>query len=192
MEAYNYASDLKQEFGIRHFYSSQPTEIPTPEHFLKHLFGRYTPYFENAKTILVQPMRTAPEGSIIVRCYDDRALFGRLQFILNNMEQDNKRNLLGELERAITMVEAKPELITDFQLMIDEEGKTYHLDLDRAFVGGVKGAGRFEGCLEGAVEFVQMHMIAQRTTFSLDGGHATLTMRKPEPVHYLIDWPPSG
>jgi len=156
VEAYTYAAELEAEYNFRHFYADPPYEMNTPSAFVRNLWGDYKKHFGKPKSLIIQPSRTAPEGSIIIRCYNDRVLYGRLLYILQSMSVESKQNLLGELESVIQVVEAQPVLINDFQLVIDTNGRTYHLDLNRVKRGEAsqKDARNFEGCLEGAVKYV--------------------------------------
>eukprot|EP00585_Thalassiosira_rotula_P009193 CAMPEP_0196157764 /NCGR_PEP_ID=MMETSP0910-20130528/44638_1 /TAXON_ID=49265 /ORGANISM="Thalassiosira rotula, Strain GSO102" /LENGTH=191 /DNA_ID=CAMNT_0041422505 /DNA_START=30 /DNA_END=605 /DNA_ORIENTATION=- len=157
VEAYTYAAELGTEYNLRHFYAAPPYEMDTPRAFVRNLRGDYKKHFGKPKSLIIQPSSTAPEGSIIIRCYNDRVLYGRLMYILESMSVESKQNLLGELERVIHVVEAQPVLINDFQLMIDTNGRTHHLDLNRVKRGEAsrKDAKNFEGCLEGAVKYVE-------------------------------------
>lgn len=158
MSAYDYAAKLKSKYNIRHFYTSPPLEMKVPENFLKKLSDKYVSYYEGAQSVIVQPVITAPEGSIIARCYDDRVLLGRLQFILQSMTTESKENLLAELEDTMRIVQAEPILIKDFQLLVDQQGHIYHLDFDRAAFPNLKDALFFNGCLPAAIDFVKMHL----------------------------------
>jgi len=62
-----------------------------------------------------------------------------------------------ELEIQNHVVEGNPGLMNDFQLMIDKEGRTYHLDLNRAKKEKASRQDRvyFKGCLEGAIKCVE-------------------------------------
>lgn len=161
VRAYEYAKMLEEEHGIRHFNAGAPFTEETPPYFKDHLWGPYKDFYKGAETLIVQPSMTAPEGSVVIRCYEERVLFGRLEYILEDMDPAAKANLAKELEETIPIVAAHPELIQDFQLMIDAQGRIYHLDFDRVKVGEKlreKYTKPFEGCLEGAVEYVKMDM----------------------------------
>lgn len=159
MQAYRYASELESKYGARHFSTDPPFEETAPAYFQQHLHGEYKSFYNSTESLalVIQPTRTAPEGSVIFRCYDPRVSIGRLNYILGSMDQESKQGLVGELENTIRVVENQPELITDFQLMIDRQGLAWHLDLDRVAVGEAsqKSARHYKGCLEGAIEHIR-------------------------------------
>lgn len=180
VKAYEYALDLETRYGIRHFYAATPYQVPTPEYFRQNLVGDYVTFFGEAESMIVQPEHTAPSGSIIVRCFNDRMLFTRLEYILQSMTLPMKENLLKELQDTIALVQAEPGLITDFQLLIDLEGRVFHLDFERAFHRTTgPDAHSFKGCLEGAVEFLKMSAMSHATSFVLENGDVKL-VRAPQ------------
>jgi len=162
MQAYRYASELESKYGARQFSTDPPFEETAPAYFQQHLHGEYTSFYKNAESLalVIQPTRTAPEGSVVFRCYNPRVSIGRLNYILRCMDQESKQGLMGELENTIRVVENQPELITDFHLIIDRQGLVWHLDLDRVRVGEVKKKPTrlYRGCLEGAVEHVRKQL----------------------------------
>eukprot|EP00581_Thalassiosira_minuscula_P015163 CAMPEP_0183713302 /NCGR_PEP_ID=MMETSP0737-20130205/8182_1 /TAXON_ID=385413 /ORGANISM="Thalassiosira miniscula, Strain CCMP1093" /LENGTH=301 /DNA_ID=CAMNT_0025942065 /DNA_START=34 /DNA_END=939 /DNA_ORIENTATION=+ len=166
LKAYNYALELELKYNIRHFFSAPPFETITPWHFKHKLQGEYISFYEGAESLIIQPSHTAPEGSIIIRCYNDRVLYDRLGFIMRFMNQEAKQRLIGGLEDTISLVELEPRLVKDFQLMIGKDGQTYHLDLDRVEGGNPRRNERqfFAGCLENAIESVKKSMNENEST----------------------------
>ena len=156
VEAYTYAAELESKYDIRHLYVDPPYEMDTPPLFMRNLSAPYMKHFGTPKKMIIQPSRTAPEGSIIIRCYNHNVLYKRTETIVRNMSGNAKKNLVKELEIQNHVVEDNPGLINDFQLMIDKEGRTYHLDLNRA-KNHVSRRDRvyFKGCLEGAIKCVE-------------------------------------
>jgi len=160
--AYVLATELATEHGSRHFATAAPFEETTPEYFRQHLHGEYKAFYRDAASLVIQPMLTALEGSVVVRCYDPRVSLGRINYLLDGMDRAAMATLADELAREVRVVARRPELRTDFQLMLDRRGRAYHLDLDRVAKGPAsrKDARHFEGCLEGAIDHVRKKMEA--------------------------------
>lgn len=155
--AYALAVELASEYGARHFSTAPPFEDKMPEYFRRHLLGEYKSFYKDAASLVIQPMLTALEGSVVVRCYDPRVSIGRIDYMLGYMHPAAQRALVEELERTVLIVAQRPELRTDFQLMIDRQGRAYHLDLDRVAKGEAsrKDIRHFAGCLESAIDHVR-------------------------------------
>jgi hypothetical protein len=159
MAAYDYAANLQSECGIRHFAESPPVEIESPEYFKSQLNSGYLERHLDSESLIVEPSRTAPEGSIIFRCYNDRVLDKRLKYVIEELSQQEKQRLKQELKNTKSVVESHPGLMNDFQLMIDLEGRIHHLDFDRAVKPLHANAERiFKGCLESALALVRESM----------------------------------
>jgi len=158
---YDVALELETKYGAKHFYSSPPSEEEMPAYFKEHLFEEYEPFYGKSEWLVIQPTRTAPEGSIVERCYwpRDRTLLNRLDQVLVYMDQEQQSGLMRELNDTIHVVHKKPELIDDFQMMLDREGHVYHLDLDRVNAGlpTRRNKYNFAGCLQDAIHYVSAH-----------------------------------
>jgi len=158
---YGIASELEAKHGVKHFYSAPPYEEEMPDYFKEHLFEEYKPFYGQAESLVIQPTRAAPEGSIIVRCYypRNRVLLKRLDQVLVYMSQKEQSGLMRELNDTIHVVQEKPELMNDFQMMIDRQGHVYHLDLERVAEGMPNRQTRinFAGCLEDAIHYVSAY-----------------------------------
>lgn len=165
VRAYEYALGLEEELGVRHLLTDPPFEAEAPPGFADGLRvddrpGRY----DGAERLIVQPTATAPGGSVAVKCIELERLAS--QPVVRDMDAGARTTLLGELRRTVEVVAARPELLWDFQLMIDPRGRVYHLDFERASGGSGKGE-MFQGegepipimggclCLEVAIDLVE-------------------------------------
>lgn len=172
VRAYEYALGLEGEFGIRHLLAAPPFEAEAPDFLRKYVRGGVLE--RGTESTIVQPSYTAPEGSVVVKCSQLESL-GRepadwnrprtLRVELQHLDDEARTTLLGELRRTAEVVSARPELLVDFQLMIDPTGQAYHLDFERAFVGAsprgeAAGRSREGGCLGAAIAYLEGDDIA--------------------------------
>jgi len=192
LQTYNYAVELASKYdNFRHFYTGPPFEMRTPGGFQQkinkgsrrgEIGSEYRSFYEGATSLIIQPSRAPPKGSIVIRCYNHQTLNDRLDYILQNMDLESKQTLLGGLEDTLPLAKSHPELTKDFELMIGPDGQSYHVDLDRAKGGNPRRREEqfFEGCLDGAIDIVKMSISMETGEVQDDVGNvqrisATLT-----------------
>merc|ERR1719245_150351 len=84
---------------------------------------------------LITKVKKAPRSNHVIKCNT------KWQPFLEKISKKNtweafRSNIPGELKAAFDIVRRHPCLTSDFQLLIDSEGKVYHIDLDRC-LGGI-------------------------------------------------------
>ena len=164
--AHDYAKQIKLENIVWQFDTSPPFEIVgVPEDVRKELTKLER--FVKAESVVIQPSRTAPAGSITFKCDEIET---RLDGIIRNGR--NKQRLLKEFAYTIAVTESNPGLIHDYQIMVDPEGRIYHLDLDRALgknhsiphhfdIGSsqLKSADGIKRCMETGMCYIEETMV---------------------------------
>lgn len=172
-QTYQYAQKLESEYGIRHFFSGPPFETTIPEYFAERMAAagndnqNSNDRFDGATSVVVQPSRSAPEYSIIFKCTKVR-LYHTLDHVINYGREGYEERLLEELATTFGVVESNPGLVFDFQVMIDLDGRIYHLDLDRVYSWTYHGralrnkvpktVSDIKICLENAMDYIRTSM----------------------------------
>ena len=109
-----------------------------------------------AEYIAIQPSRTAPANSITIKCKNNQGLDELIE------QSRNKQRLLDELAYTITVVESHPALVEDYQIMVDLDGRVYHIDLDRALKKtrgkSLKDVKEITMCVEHAMSSIRKSM----------------------------------
>lgn len=144
--AYLYEKMLESTHGIRSTSVSPPILAETPEYFRERVYevrkevNSKVVQMSKVGHVIVQPAHKAPEGSVVWKCSD----------VSPWIEGGRAGTLLGELEALIPLVESHVELVWDFQVLIDPEGRVYHFDLDRAMqnLGSTQKLRELRTCLE--------------------------------------------
>lgn len=172
---YAYAQRLAARHHVRHFLTGPPFEvIAVPKTIRQRMSDagrgrslRPLEHLADPAAVIVQPSRAAPQGSVALKCRapPPRA-YGGLRWPgdteILRAGRSNAR-LLRELAHARAVLAAEPALARDYQVMVDPEGRAYQLDLDRTLRKQVRGkavAGeRPEACLEGALRYIQIHVV---------------------------------
>merc|ERR1719232_778506 len=102
-------------------------------------------------TVVITKLKKAPRFNMVINCYERsidkwRELVDKVS--TKKTLKAFKNNFQRELEVAFDFVRRHPCLFSDFQLMIDGEGKVYHIDLDRCLGGGKpRRISYFETCV---------------------------------------------
>lgn len=147
-QVHEFAAELEREHGVQHFYDSDPFVEPfVPPYFAARIDPRLRGRFPPGAILEVQPVRTAPPSATVFKCWNEEdGKVGPLVSRSNSARPGSEDRRADErdspgyrealrvgLERTIDLVGAVPALTFDFQVMLDEEGMVYQLDLDRAF-----------------------------------------------------------
>jgi len=84
------------------------------------------------RTVIIQPNYAAPEHSLVVKCSETGSYNkNELENLVRYGHRGFVSTLLKEQATAVALVEQEPSLCKDFQIMIDRDGKFYHLDFER-------------------------------------------------------------
>lgn len=150
LSGYNLSQQLQQQYDMNHFLLGPPTKEKVSSQLAKklnkHLFdekkarlmrGKGSSKFPKGSTIFVQKCKTAPKRSVVLGCVESKVdIFKRN---MKNFVKDIKytesfeQNFREGLATAKEILQSEPCLIKDFQVLVDEKGRFYHLDFDRCF-----------------------------------------------------------
>lgn len=146
---YQLAQQLESDYNVTHFLLGPPTEIRVSNELAKHLnrnlyieskgrlrTGRHACRFPKGSMAVTQKVALAPKRHIILGCVKSkvRAFEHDIPKFLRHhvkYKQSFIQNFHESLKAAKRLLENEPCLMKDFQLMVDEKGRSYHLDIDR-------------------------------------------------------------
>jgi len=138
--------EREQGYLFRHFYDLDelPLELNLKEREeeKKMLYSRMAlnnNYHPSTKVdeILITKVEKAPRSNKVLKCGTDWQPFLEAKVLNKKTSKAFKSNISGELKAAFDFIRRHPCLTSDFQLLLDKEGKVYQIDLDRC-LGGVK------------------------------------------------------
>jgi len=140
LEIWKLAKKYESIYNIRHFLLGPPFEKDLPKGMIDRLNKKFiasnkdkltlsnTKHFKGTTSVIIQPNQPAPEGSFVVKCHHYKSFFDEL---LENRHEGFAQSLQKELASTIALAKKIPHIGYDFQLMIDRDGKIYHLDFGR-------------------------------------------------------------
>ena len=149
MIGWDIANNIELIHNARHFYLTNPIlKIPTGSAIKKlreNLPGYPTGMTHTPTRIVVQMVRKAPVTRVVI-CCAPRCIPKSITRLFWVLGMDNNsipissssiisatNNFVNEINNdLIPVVYAEPALVLDFQVMVDNLGRIYHFDLDRA------------------------------------------------------------
>ena len=149
-KAFDQAQRLKVEYKIRHFLDGPPfiDKVPTSRigdrmNSMMIYFRGVTKainqprYFENTN-VIVQRNRMGPIPHALIGCNKKKKQHSirNINKLINNSIKPSDRmrfyeHFHDELSSTTKMLQKEPLLVYDFQVMIDKNGRFYHLDFER-------------------------------------------------------------
>jgi len=150
-EAFDQAQRLKVEYNIRHFLDGPPfiDKVPTSKigdrmnSMIVYVYdfeakARNQPrYFENTN-VIVQRNRMGPIPHALIGCQNEKKQHSiqSIEKLINNSIKPSDRmrfyeHFHDELNSTAKLLQKEPLLVNDFQVMIDTNGRVYHLDFER-------------------------------------------------------------
>ena len=134
---------LEHNYGIRHFLLEPPTTINITQDFATALGNRTfrvnSPFHRVQNTfgtfILYQKSKVAPALHMLFGCGPDREQTSNigLQYLLDGMNPAQSylfaQQVQSEIQRSLTLFRQVPWLARDFQVIIDEHGNFFHIDV---------------------------------------------------------------
>jgi len=153
-KAFDQAQRLKVEYNIRHFLDGPPfiDKVPTSKigdrmnSMIVYVYdfeakARNQPrYFENTN-VIVQRNRMGPIPHALIGCRNEKKKnsIQSIENLINNSIKPNDRmrfyeHFHDELNSTAKLLQKEPLLVHDFQVMIDTNGRVYHLDFERMYI----------------------------------------------------------
>jgi len=148
-KAFDQAQRLKVEYKIRHFLDGPPfiDKVPTSKigdrmnsmiNIVVAERTRNQPrYFENTN-VIVQRNRMGPIPHALIGCQNvkKQQSIQSIEKLINNSIKPSDRmrfyeHFHDELNSTTKILQKEPLLVFDFQVMIDTNGRVYHLDFER-------------------------------------------------------------
>jgi len=150
-KAFDQAQRLKVEYKIRHFLDGPPfiDKVPTSKigdrmnSMIVYVYdfeakARNQPrYFENTN-VIVQRNRMGPIPHALIGCQNEKKQHSiqSIEKLINNSIKPSDRmrfyeHFHDELNSTAKLLQKEPLLVNDFQVMIDTNGRVYHLDFER-------------------------------------------------------------
>lgn len=151
-KAFDQAQRLKVEYKIRHFLDGPSfiDKVPTSRmgdrmNSMINIVGvgktlkknRRPRYFENTN-VIVQRNRVGPIPHALIGCQKRRKEHSiqNIEKLINNSIKPSDRmrfyeHFHDELNSTAKLLQKEPLLVNDFQVMIDTNGRVYHLDFER-------------------------------------------------------------
>jgi len=167
-EAFDQAQRLKVEYNIRHFLDGPPfiDKVPTSKigdrmNSMINIVNDFEAkarnqhrYFENTN-VIVQRNRMGPIPHALIGCLNEKKenSIQSIENLINNSIKPNDRmrfyeHFHDELSSTAKLLQKEPLLVFDFQVMIDTNGRVYHLDFERMYdrVGAGPNSALRDGC----------------------------------------------
>jgi hypothetical protein len=150
------AEQVEREYDIQQFLLEAPINITISHDLAAHLnrnlwresrakFERKERFPEQS-TAFIQKVKTAPTPNLLFGCAHSKVQqFQREvdEFIpLIRRKKRFARHFRKYMDQARVMMQKEPCLIKDFQVLVDTNGRLYHLDFDRCFTPDEPGTKR--------------------------------------------------
>jgi len=141
------AEQLRTKHDIKHFLLEPPNKVKINKKLAKQLNANIwseargvqydEPRFPKGSTAFIQKVRLAPEPNLIIGCTSSkRAQFQRSVDVFLAQVIDKKafaRQFAGDMRLTRMLLKEEPCLFKDMQVLVDTEGRLFHLDFDRCF-----------------------------------------------------------
>lgn len=145
------AEELRKDYNTQHFLLAPPANITiTPDlasHLSQNLFSeKRQKLFKDQKAMslypegslaYIQKVKVAPEPNLLLGCAESKMniLDQLLDAFLPSVEDNESfgRQFSESFAQVRTLLEIVPCLVKDFQILVDTEGRIYHLDFDRCY-----------------------------------------------------------
>lgn len=139
---YSATKYLEQQYNISHLLLSFPQEINISKHFAQTLNANSymvidrpeeRTRYSSDSSIVIERVRVAPNPSILIGCtgYKLQYLSEHWESFMSTVVHQDVffDTLLSNLKVAKQLLELEPWVAPDFQLMVDVNGNTYHIDV---------------------------------------------------------------